>query len=132
VLRGSVACDVGKVPKRIPAGIRVRHSRSCTSRASAVCNCSPSFEAAAYAKRDGKKVRKSFASLAEARRWRTVMLKLADDGGLRTPSATTFRDAAAVWLDQARAGAIRTKSGDLYKPSALRGYEQALRLRRPS
>jgi integrase len=57
------------------------------------------------------------------------MLKLADEGGLRKPAATTFRDAAALWLDQARAGAIRTKSGDVYKPSALRGYEQALRLR---
>ena len=57
------------------------------------------------------------------------MLKLADEGGLRRPAATTFRDAAALWLDQARAGAIRTKSGDVYKPSALRGYEQALRLR---
>ena len=29
----------------------------------------------------------------------------------------------------ARSGAIRTRSGSGYKPSALRGYEQALRLR---
>ena len=128
-LRCSVVSEVSRVPKRIPTGVRVRHSRSCASRATGPCDCSPSFEAAAYAKRDGKKVRKTFTSLGEARRWRTAMLKLADDGGLRKPAATTFRDAAALWLDQARAGAIRTKSGDVYKPSALRGYEQALRLR---
>ena len=125
----SVVSEVSRVPKRIPAGVRVRHSRSCASRAGGRCDCSPTFEAAAYAKRDGKKVRKTFTSLGEARRWRTAMLKLADDGGLRKPAATTFRDAATLWLDQARAGAIRTKSGDVYKPSALRGYEQALRLR---
>ena len=128
-LRCSVVSEVSRVPKRIPTGVRVRHSRSCASRTTGPCDCSPSFEAAAYAKRDGKKVRKTFTSLGEARRWRTAMLKLADDGGLRKPAATTFRDAAALWLDQARAGAIRTKSGDVYKPSALRGYEQALRLR---
>ena len=59
------------------------------------------------------------------------MLKLADEGGLAgSPAATTFRDAALpCGSTQARAGAIRTKSGDVYKPSALRGYEQALRLR---
>jgi integrase len=57
------------------------------------------------------------------------MLKLSDDGALRAPSATTFREAAELWLGEASSGAIRTKSGDRYKPSALRGYEQALRLR---
>jgi integrase len=57
------------------------------------------------------------------------MLKLSQDGGLRVPSATTFREAAELWLREASRGAIRTKSGDPYKPSALRGYEQALRLR---
>lgn len=128
-MRCSVVTEVSRVPKRIPTGVRVRHSRSCASRTAGRCDCSPSFEAAAYAKRDGKKVRKTFTSLGEARRWRTAMLKLADDGSLRKPAATTFRDAATLWLDQARAGAIRTKSGDVYKPSALRGYEQALRLR---
>lgn len=48
---------------------------------------------------------------------------------MRAPSATTFREAAELWLEDASRGAIRTKSGDPYKPSALRGYEQALRLR---
>lgn len=128
-MRCSVTTEVGRLPKRIPEGVRIRHSRACKSRAGAACDCTPSFEASAYATRDGKKVRKSFATVADARQWRTAMLKLSDDGGLRAPSATTFREAADLWLEEASRGAIRTKSGDRYKPSALRGYEQALRLR---
>ncbi|MGA6947460.1 MAG: tyrosine-type recombinase/integrase [Solirubrobacterales bacterium] len=57
------------------------------------------------------------------------MLKLSQDGALRAPSAVTLRGAASDWLRMAQTGAIRTRSGDRYKPSALRGYEQALRLR---
>lgn len=125
----SVAPKVARLPKRLPEGIRIRHSRSCASAASGPCNCSPSFEAAAYAKRDGKKIRKSFATVGEARKWRTAMLKLSHEGSLRTPAATTFAEASELWLEQAESGAIRTRSGDRYKPSALRGYEQALRLR---
>src|SRR5918995_2821271 len=118
-------------PRRVPEGIRLRHSRSCSSRDRGRCDCTPSFEASAYAKRDGKKVRRTFGSLTEAKRWRTAVLKLSQDGALRAPAATTLREAAAIWMDSAKQGAIRTRSGDHYKPSALRGYEQALRLRLP-
>ncbi|MGH3042149.1 MAG: tyrosine-type recombinase/integrase, partial [Gaiellaceae bacterium] len=76
-----------------------------------------------------KKVRRTFATIAEAKRWRTALLKLSQDSGLRAPAATTLGQAADAWLDGAELGAIRTRSGDRYKPSALRGYEQALRLR---
>ncbi len=57
------------------------------------------------------------------------MLKLSQDGAMRAPSAVNFRTASEEWLRMAETGAIRTRSGDRYKPSALRGYEQALRLR---
>jgi integrase len=57
------------------------------------------------------------------------MLKLSQDGALRTPAAITLTAAADSWLELAQRGAIRTRSGDRYKPSALRGYEQAFRLR---
>jgi hypothetical protein len=113
----------------VPEGIRVRHSRSCSSRERGRCDCIPSFEASAYARRDGKKVRRTFATVTEAKRWRTAMLKLSHEGGLRAPTAATLRESAEIWLDSAECGAIRTRSGDRYKPSALRGYEQALRLR---
>ena len=57
------------------------------------------------------------------------MLKLSYDGALRVPAKITLREAAERWLAMAESGAIRTRSGDPYKPSALRGYEQSLRLR---
>ncbi len=57
------------------------------------------------------------------------MLKLSHEGGLRAPAATTLLEAADIWMASAERGAIRTRSGDRYKPSALRGYDQALRLR---
>jgi hypothetical protein len=34
-----------------------------------------------------------------------------------------------AWLAGAADGSIRDRSGDVYKPSFVRGYEQALRLR---
>ena len=46
---------------------------------------------------------------------------------MRAPSQTTLREAAHAWLAGAADGSIRTRSGDPYKPSALRGYEQAVR-----
>jgi integrase len=48
---------------------------------------------------------------------------------MRTPSAATLSDAAAAWLEGARKGVIRNRSGDAYKPSAIRAYESVLRLR---
>jgi integrase len=48
---------------------------------------------------------------------------------VRAPVPVTLREAAEAWLDGARSGSIRTRSGHPYKPSALRGYESALRTR---
>jgi hypothetical protein len=48
-------------------------------------------------------------------------------GTLRAPNRTTLEQAADEWLRAAEAGVVRTRSGDRYKPSALRGYEEALR-----
>jgi integrase len=48
---------------------------------------------------------------------------------MRAPSPTALGEAADAWLAGARAGVIRTRSGDPFKPSALRTYEQGLRLR---
>ena len=49
-------------------------------------------------------------------------------GTMRAPTQTTLRQAWEVWQTGAKEGAIRTRSGDQYKPSALRSYEQAMRL----
>jgi hypothetical protein len=41
----------------------------------------------------------------------------------------TRRAAAHEWLEGAESGVIRNRSGDMYKPSVIRGYDEALRLR---
>jgi integrase len=46
---------------------------------------------------------------------------------LRAPTRITLAEAAQQWLAGVRAGSIRTRSGDRYKPSAIRSYELALR-----
>ena len=46
---------------------------------------------------------------------------------MRAPSQTTLREAAEAWLEGARDGSIRTRSDDVYKPSVIRSYDQALR-----
>jgi len=45
---------------------------------------------------------------------------------MRAPTRTSLAEAADDWLATAKAGTARTRSGDPYKPSALRSYEEAL------
>lgn len=52
-----------------------------------------------------------------------------NNGTLRAPTPTTVAQAASVFLDGARDGSITNRSGDSYKPSTVRIYEAALRLR---
>jgi integrase len=111
------------------AGIRARHGRSCRSRKGERCNCKPSYEAFVWSKRDGRKIRKTFEELAEARTWRADAESAVRKRTLRAPSKVTIAEAGAEWLEGAGKGTIRTRSGDPYKPSAIRGYEAALRLR---
>ena len=47
-------------------------------------------------------------------------------GKLNAPSRRTVAEAAEEWLSAARRGIVRTRSGDPYKPSAIRAYECAL------
>jgi integrase len=50
-------------------------------------------------------------------------------GSLRAAAGVTLAQAADEWLAAAQGGLFRNRSGDPYKPSALRGYEQSLRAR---
>ena len=111
------------------AGIRTRHGRSCRSGGGGRCNCAPSYEAWVYSKRDGKKIRKTFPDLASAKGWRSDAEGAVRRRTLRAPTKTTVAEAAEVWLQGARVGTVRNRSGDRYNPSALRGYERSLRLR---
>ena len=48
---------------------------------------------------------------------------------MSAPTDILLADAAEAWLVAARAGVIRTRGGDPYKPSALRTYTEALEIR---
>jgi hypothetical protein len=48
-------------------GITVRHARSCPVRSGGRCRCRPGYQASVYSARDGKRIRRTFATLAAAR-----------------------------------------------------------------
>jgi integrase len=117
--------------KKPTPGIEVRHGRGCPATTGGACGCEPTYRAWAYDRRgnDGKggKVRKTFPTLAAAKQWRADAVGEVRRGKLRAAPAVTLREAADRWLEGACDGTIRNRSGDPYKPSVLRGYEQALR-----
>jgi integrase len=113
--------------RRRPEGIVVRHSRRCATRAGKPCDCRPGYQAQVFSPQDRKTIRKTFRTLGDARAWRSEAQYALRRGTLRAPARTILREAAAAWLAGAKCGVIQTRSGEPYKPSALRGYEQALR-----
>jgi len=107
---------------RSPEGISLRHARHCQSGAGDPCTCRPSYQAQVFSPAD----RKTFRTLADARAWRAQAKTELDRGTLRAPTRTTLGEAGEEWLKAAEAGVVRMRSGDRYKPSAIRGYEEAL------
>ena len=109
------------------AGVEVRHARNCRGAFGERCSCNPSFRAIAWSKRDKKLVRKTFPTEAAAILWREDARVDLRRGMLVAPKPTTLRELGDTWIAGAEDGRIRNRSGDRYKPSTLRGYEQALR-----
>jgi integrase len=111
-------------------GIVVRHRSKCRKlNGGERCTCRPSYRAWVWSPEYATKIWRSFPTQAAARAWRQEAGGQVRRGTLRPATSTTVREAAEELIDGIRSGRVRTKSGDAYKPSALRGYEQALRLR---
>jgi len=112
------------------AGIDPRHARSCRSRGGGGrCNCAPTYQAHVFDQRSGKRIRKTFPSKAAAKTWRQDALVALRTGKLTATRKLTVRQAGEQWLADAERGVITNRSGDRYKPSAIRAYRQSLRLR---
>jgi len=118
---------VGKPKRQSKPGIEVRHARTCRSHQGKACTCTPAYRATAWSKRDNKLVRKTFPTEAAALVWREDARVDLRRGVLVAPKPTTLRQVGDRWLEDAGKGNVRNRSGDRYKPSSLRGYEQALR-----
>lgn len=110
-------------------GIRKRHSKGCGARDGRRCTCKAGYEAWVFSKRDGKKIRKTFRREAEAKSWRMDAHAAANARGARSPSRLTVEQAAWLWLEGARSGRVRDRSGHQYKPGTLREYGRVLCLR---
>jgi integrase len=124
----SSAANTGRRPRkrRQHEGIEPRHQSRCPAKAGKACSCTPTYQAQVWSPRDRKPIRKTFATIAEAKAWRQESQVALRKGTLRAPSPTTLNEAVEDWLAAAKTGVIRTRSGDPYKPSALRAYRQAL------
>jgi hypothetical protein len=83
---------------------------------------------AAYLLADNKRFPEA-ASFPRAKGWRADTAGAVRKGTLRPASPITVREAADAWLKGAHEGTIRARNGLPYRPSVLRSYESALRLR---
>ena len=85
--------------------------------------------AVAYDKTTGRKTSRTFDTVTAAKQWRTHAIASLRAGTMSTDRGPTLNDAVDAWLDALRSGHVRNRSGDPYKPSAIRGYENTLRKR---
>src|SRR4051812_16340799 len=111
----------------VPMGIEVRHRRSCGTHAGGVCTCKPGYRATVTLPSTRRKAQRTFPTIRAAVQWREDARVDARRGTLGSKRSLRLRDVASTWSEGAADGTIRNRSGDLYKPSALRGYDQALR-----
>jgi integrase len=114
--------DTRRTEKTRHAGIYRRHRSRCVARR---CDCP--WVATVWSARDGKLIRRQFRSEGEARTWREDARGAVRRDAMRAPTQRTLAEAAAEWLKGAKDGSIRSRNKRPYKPSAVRGYELALR-----
>src|SRR4051794_20444294 len=110
-------------------GIVVKHRARCASHDGGRCACRPAHMAHVWSAEESRRIRKTFTTLGDAKAWRTEMLVGLRRGTVRAPTKTTVRHAAEAWLAGVRDGTIVNRRRQPYKPSAIRSYERALRLR---
>lgn len=111
------------------AGIEPRHRSGCPAGNGGRCKCKPAYRAEVYSATEKKRIRKTFPTFAAAKGWRDDHLAADKRKAMRADPGPTIGEAAEDWLAGVKDGSILTRSGSAYKPSALRGYEQALNAR---
>jgi integrase len=111
-------------------GVRRRHTDGCPAKSDedARCRCNAGYEASVYDKHARRKIRRTFPTAAAARAWRSEAEQGVRRGTLRAAEPVTINEAADDLLAGMKSGAVRNRSGDKYKPSAIRSYRESLDL----
>src|SRR6266568_2764029 len=90
--------------RKLPVGIRERHSRTCESRGGGKCDCTPAIEASVYDARESRrldrvvKIRRTFTgkgALAAAKGWRRDAMSATARGELTFEPRQRLEDAVA-------------------------------------
>jgi hypothetical protein len=115
--------------RTMESGIAVRHARGCPGERTDHRCCRVSFQAHVWDAKAERRLRKTFPTKSAARRWRQDAIVALRNGSLSADRGPLFVDAVSAWLGGLRAGHITNRSGDPYKPAAIRDYERNLRLR---
>jgi integrase len=77
-----------------------------------------------YVAVDRRKLRRNFASYAEALAWRVDLLRAQRRGEQIQPATMTVAEHGSLLVERMISGSIRTRSGFPYKPSVIRSYSQ--------
>jgi integrase len=127
----ALTCKGGQYEMKPTPGIRRLHSPRCPARPRAStkrCKCGAGYEASAWDNAAGRRIRKTFATLVEARAWRSEAQSGIRRGTVRASEPTTVNEAADALIEKMTNGTVRTRSGDRYKPSTIKGYREGLDL----
>ena len=116
-----------------PEGIEVRHKKHCAGHQGKRCSCEPTYSAVVVLGREnGKRQRQRsqpYRTEAEAVAWRNEARVAIKKQKLRAHLPITGCEAVDRFIEGAESGAVRNRSGDIYKPSAARGIAVHFRLR---
>lgn len=108
-------------------GISERHARSCNPQER--CTCTPTFQAHVWDAKSGRRIRRTFDTISAARRWRQDAIVALRNGEMSGDRGPKLSEAVSPWLEGLRAGTITTRSGQAYKPGAVRCYARNMNLR---
>lgn len=121
--------------RKLPTGIRERHSRTCSSRQGVRCDCTPAIEASIYDARESRrlgrvvKIRRTFTgkgALAAAKGWRRDAGAQAARGEVKFEPRQRLDEALAEWLEKCDRGEVRSRRRIPYSASTLRDYRSDL------
>jgi len=107
-------------------GVQPRHRYWCEASGWQLCSCDPNYRAEVYDPRAKRKIRKTFPTLAAAKRWRQDALPDVRNKRLVASTRETFNEAAPGLIQGMADGTIRDRSGKQYKAGTRRTYKQDL------